>query len=53
VTVLEGYTTEEQRSVVRSLWTKVLNAKDINNFCYDCRTDWWRPGLTSSVCLII
>jgi hypothetical protein len=27
-TVLEGYNTEEQRSVVRLLWTKGLNAKD-------------------------
>jgi transposase len=29
-TVLEEYTTEEQRSFVRSLWAKGLNAKDIN-----------------------
>jgi hypothetical protein len=29
-TVLEGYTTEEQRSVVRFLWAKVLNTKDIH-----------------------
>jgi hypothetical protein len=28
--VLEGYTTEEKRSVVRFLWVKGLNAKDIN-----------------------
>jgi hypothetical protein len=28
--MLEGYTTEEQRSLVRSLWTKWLNAKNIN-----------------------
>jgi hypothetical protein len=28
--VLEGCTTEEQRSVVRSLWAKRLNAKDIH-----------------------
>jgi hypothetical protein len=28
--VLEGYTTEEQRSVVRFLWAKGLNAKDIH-----------------------
>jgi hypothetical protein len=28
-TVLEEYTTEEQRSVVRFLWAKGLNAKDI------------------------
>jgi hypothetical protein len=27
-TVLEEYTTEEQRSVVRFLWAKGLNAKD-------------------------
>jgi hypothetical protein len=27
-TVFEGYTTEEQRSVVRFLWKKGLNAKD-------------------------
>jgi hypothetical protein len=30
VTVLEDYTTEEQRSVVRFLWTKGLNAKGIH-----------------------
>jgi hypothetical protein len=30
VTVLEEYTTEEQHSVVRFLWTKRLNAKDIH-----------------------
>jgi hypothetical protein len=30
VTVLEKCTTEEQRSVVRFLWAKGLNAKDIN-----------------------
>jgi hypothetical protein len=29
-TVLAGYTTEEQRSVVRFLWPKGLNAKDIH-----------------------
>jgi hypothetical protein len=29
-TVLKGYATEEQRSVVRFLSTKGLNAKDIN-----------------------
>jgi hypothetical protein len=29
-TVLEEYTTEEQRSVVRFLWAKGLNAKDIH-----------------------
>jgi hypothetical protein len=29
-TVLEGYTTEEQRPVVRVLWAKGLNAKDIH-----------------------
>jgi hypothetical protein len=29
-TVLEGYTTEEQRFVVRFLWAKVLSAMDIN-----------------------
>jgi hypothetical protein len=29
-TVLEEYTPEEQRSVVRFLWTKGLNAKDIH-----------------------
>jgi hypothetical protein len=29
-TVLEGYTSEEQRSVVRFLWAKGLNAKDIH-----------------------
>jgi hypothetical protein len=29
-TLLEGYTTEEQRSVVRILGIKGLNAKDIN-----------------------
>jgi hypothetical protein len=28
-TVLEDFTTEEQRSVVRFLWAKGLNAKDI------------------------
>jgi hypothetical protein len=28
--VLEQYTTEEQRSVVTFLWAKGLNAKDIN-----------------------
>jgi hypothetical protein len=28
-TVLEEYATEEQLSVVRFFWTKVLNAKDI------------------------
>jgi hypothetical protein len=30
VTVLEEYTTEKQRSVVRFLWTKGLNAKNIH-----------------------
>jgi hypothetical protein len=30
VNLLEGYTTEEQRSVVRFLWAKGLNAKDIH-----------------------
>jgi hypothetical protein len=29
-TVFEGYTTEEQRSLVRFVWAKGLNAKDIN-----------------------
>jgi hypothetical protein len=29
-TVLEECTTQEQHSVVRFLWTKGLNAKDIN-----------------------
>jgi hypothetical protein len=29
-TVLEEYNTEEQRSVVRFLWTKELNATDIH-----------------------
>jgi hypothetical protein len=29
-TVLEEYTTEDQRSIVRFLWTKGLNAKDIH-----------------------
>jgi transposase len=29
-TVLEGYNTEEQRSVLRFLWVKGLNAKGIN-----------------------
>jgi hypothetical protein len=29
-TVLEEYTTEEQRSVVHFLWAKGLNAKDIH-----------------------
>jgi hypothetical protein len=29
-TVHEGYATEEQRSVVRSLWAKGLNAKVIH-----------------------
>jgi hypothetical protein len=34
-TVLEGCTTEEQRSVVRFLWAKGLNAKNIHTeiFC--------------------
>jgi hypothetical protein len=30
VTVLEEYTTQKQRSVVRILWTKELYAKDIH-----------------------
>jgi hypothetical protein len=30
VTVLEVYTTEEQPSLVRFLWAKGLNAKDIH-----------------------
>jgi hypothetical protein len=30
-TSLEGYATEEQHSVVRFLWVKGLNAKDIHN----------------------
>jgi hypothetical protein len=30
VTVLEGCTTKEQRSVVHFLWAKGLNAKDIH-----------------------
>jgi hypothetical protein len=29
-TVFEEYTTEEQRSVVRFLWAKWLNVKDIH-----------------------
>jgi hypothetical protein len=29
-TVLEEYSTEEQRSVVRYLWSQGLNAKDIH-----------------------
>jgi hypothetical protein len=29
-TMLEEYATEEQRSVVRFLWAKGLNSKDIN-----------------------
>jgi hypothetical protein len=29
-TALEGYTTEEQRSVAGFLWAKGLHAKDIN-----------------------
>jgi hypothetical protein len=29
-TMLEEYTTEEQRSVVRFLWAKELNAKDVH-----------------------
>jgi hypothetical protein len=29
-TVLEEYTTEEQRSVVRFLWSKAINANDIH-----------------------
>jgi hypothetical protein len=29
-TVLEGFTTEEQRSVVRFLWAKGLNTNDIH-----------------------
>jgi hypothetical protein len=29
--VLKRCTTEEQRSVVRFLWAKVLNTKDIHN----------------------
>jgi hypothetical protein len=33
VTVLEEYNTEEQRSVVRLLWPKRLNAKDIHEKC--------------------
>jgi hypothetical protein len=33
-TVLEEYTTEEQRSVERFQWTKWLNAKDINKEIY-------------------
>jgi hypothetical protein len=28
-TVLEDFTTEKQRPVIRSLWAKELNAKDI------------------------
>jgi hypothetical protein len=41
LTVLEVYTTEEQRSVVRFLWTKGLNAKEIHNemfpfYCEKC-----------------
>jgi hypothetical protein len=28
--LLQGYTTEEQLSVLRFLWTKELNAKDIH-----------------------
>jgi hypothetical protein len=30
VTILEKYTTKEQHSVVRFLWAKLLNAKDIH-----------------------
>jgi hypothetical protein len=29
-TVLEGYTSEEQRSVAHFLWAKELNTKDVN-----------------------
>jgi hypothetical protein len=40
-TVLEEYTTKEQRSVVRFLWTKELNTKDIRRemfpvYCGNC-----------------
>jgi hypothetical protein len=40
-TVLEEYTTEEQRSVVRFLWAKGFNAKDIHEgmfpvYCRKC-----------------
>jgi transposase-like protein len=40
-TVLEEYATEEQRSAVRFLWAKGLNAKDINEemfpvYCGKC-----------------
>jgi hypothetical protein len=34
VIVFEEYTTEEQRSVVRFLWAKGLNAKDIPKKCF-------------------
>jgi hypothetical protein len=33
-TVLEKYTTEEQRSLVRFLWAKGLNAKDIHKIWF-------------------
>jgi hypothetical protein len=32
-TVFEGCTTEEQRSIVRSLWTVGLSEKDIHTVC--------------------
>jgi hypothetical protein len=33
-TVLEEYITEEQRSGLRFLWAKGLNAKDINKYMF-------------------
>jgi hypothetical protein len=47
-TVLEEYTTEEKRSVVRFLWAKGLNARDIHKEMFTvsivCRVKLFTAG---------
>jgi hypothetical protein len=47
-TVFEECSTEEQRSVVRLLWAKRLNANDINKEMFTlgsvCRVQWLTTG---------
>jgi hypothetical protein len=46
--MLEEYSTEEQRSVVRFMWAEGLNAKDIYKEMFRmgsvCRVEWFTPG---------
>jgi hypothetical protein len=54
-TMLEEYTTEEQRSLVRFFWAKVLNAKDIHKEVFPvyggsvCRVKRFKTGSRNSL----